>query len=90
MGQCLENKDPESPNTWRFETLPLEHMPEVTPTSGTGDLGALHSQRTVHVARYGAWDGWHDGAQFIAVRHVQFSSSYYRQKRLASRRRCRT
>jgi len=44
--------------TWRSVTLPFEHMPEVTPTSSTDDLSALHAtKRTVHVAGYGARDG---------------------------------
>jgi hypothetical protein len=49
--------------TWRSVTLPFEHMPEVTPTGSTDNLGAFDPQRKVHVASYSARDGWHDEDQ---------------------------
>lgn len=44
--------------TWGFETLPFEHMTEMTSASSTGDLGAFHPESAVYVARHSAWDGW--------------------------------
>jgi len=52
---------------WRPVTLPLENMPEVTPTSITGDLDAFHAQRTVHVAGYGARDSVEKGGPAAAA-----------------------
>lgn len=56
--------------TWVFETLPLEHMTEMTSASSTGDLGAFHPARAVYVARHGAWDRWQEGTVNMAGPHI--------------------
>ena len=79
--------------TWCSVTLPLENMPEVTPTSSTDDLGAFDSSRKVHIASYSARDGWMQGQTSLVnntARHTSRKPVTYRRKRLASHSRCRT
>ena len=54
--------------TWGFETLPFEHMAEMTSASSTGDLGAFHPEGAVYVARHSARDGWQMKAHTLSAR----------------------
>jgi hypothetical protein len=56
--------------TWGFETLPFEHMAEMTSTSSTGDLGAFPPERAVYVARHSAWDSWQVHTFNMARPHI--------------------
>lgn len=75
--------------TWGVETLPFEHMAEMSSASSTGYLGAFHPESAVYVPRHGTWDGWHEDTVNTVRPHIH-EESYYRQKTLASRSRCRT
>lgn len=58
VDRCQQQETMRKVLTWCFETLPFEHMTEMTSTSSTGDLGAFHPEGAVYVARHSAWDGW--------------------------------
>jgi len=47
--------------SWRLVSLPLEYMPQVSPTGSTGDLNAGHAQRRVFMTGYGTGDGVVEG-----------------------------
>jgi len=69
---------------WCSITFPLEHMPEVTPTSSAGDLRAFHAQRHVDVAGYSARDGVKEG--WPAAAAVELCATLVK-RRLAGRAR---
>ena len=69
MDRCQQQETIRRVLTWVFETLPFEHMAEMTSTSSTSDLGALHPESAVYVARHSAWDGWQEDTVNMARPH---------------------